>query len=107
MAPVWARTRIYVQPSGYESYGKAAVEAMAHGIPVIAHPTVGLLESLESAGIFRDRADRFAYLEAIRELDDEDRYRQAGARARRRALELETITVAQLEALELELRALA
>lgn len=41
---VWARTRILTAPSIYESYGMAAVEALASGIPVIAHPTPGLRE---------------------------------------------------------------
>ena len=33
----------------------AAVEALAHGIPVIAHPTPGLRESLGFAGTYVDR----------------------------------------------------
>lgn len=52
---VWSRTRVLLVPSIYESYGMVGVEAMASGIPVIAHPTAGLLESLGSAGTFVDR----------------------------------------------------
>ncbi|MDX3070612.1 hypothetical protein PV518_52320, partial [Streptomyces sp. ND04-05B] len=33
---VWAHTRVLMVPSVYESYGMAAVEALASGIPVIA-----------------------------------------------------------------------
>jgi hypothetical protein len=46
---VYARTRILLMPSDYESWGRAGVEAMASGIPVIAHPTDGLRESLAAA----------------------------------------------------------
>lgn len=52
---VWAKTRILLMPSVYESYGMAGVEALASGIPVICHPTLGLLESQGPDGIFVDR----------------------------------------------------
>lgn len=107
MAPVWDETRLYLQPSVYESYGKAAVEALASGIPVIAHPTEGLLESLGSAGVFCDRDNIDAWVEAIEAFDDPETYRLAAKAARARAEELEARTVAQLEALEAELEKLA
>lgn len=53
---VWARTKVLLMPSVYESYGMAGVEAMASGIPVMAHPTPGLLESLSHAGVFIERS---------------------------------------------------
>ncbi|MBC9729263.1 glycosyltransferase family 4 protein [Streptomyces sp. TRM68367] len=65
---VWAHTRVLMMPSVYESYGMAAVEALASGIPVIAHPTPGLREALGDAGTFIDRADVRSWVEAIREL---------------------------------------
>lgn len=40
------KTKILLMPSEYESYGRVAVEAACAGIPTIAHPTPGLLESL-------------------------------------------------------------
>lgn len=107
MAPVWESTRLYIQPSSYESYGKAAVEAMAHGIPVIAHPTAGLLESLGDAGIFIDRDDYEAWVRAVEDLDDPKSYRRQSVLARARAEELETITYDQLENLERALEAVA
>lgn len=67
---VWARTRILLMPSERESWGMTAVEALASGIPVIAHPTDGLIESLGSAGVFVDRADGQGWLDQIERLHD-------------------------------------
>jgi len=59
---VWSRTRVLLMPSFYESYGMVGVEAMASGIPVLAHPTPGLKEALGYAGVFcdRERADQWS-----------------------------------------------
>lgn len=53
---VYARTKVLLVPSSYESYGMVGVEAAASGIPAVAHPTEGLLESLGNAGTFIDRS---------------------------------------------------
>jgi glycosyltransferase involved in cell wall biosynthesis len=55
MKKVYGQTKVLLMPSKYESYGRVGVEAMASGIPVIAHPTEGLRESLGDAGTFVDR----------------------------------------------------
>jgi len=107
MAPVWEQTRLYLQPSEYESYGKAAVEAMAHAIPVLAHPTAGLLESLGEAGVFIDREEGEKWVQAVTELDDPKTYRRQAKKARTRAEELEAINYTQLEALERALEEVA
>ena len=73
---VWAHTRVLLVPSSYESYGMAAVEALASGIPVIAHPTPGLREALGNGAVFLDRADAPAWTATIREL-----YQATGRRA--------------------------
>ncbi|MEZ3180808.1 glycosyltransferase [Streptomyces pimonensis] len=65
---VWAQTRVLLMPSVYESYGLAAVEALASGIPVIAHPTPGLREALADAAVFLDRSDFRAWKAMVREL---------------------------------------
>lgn len=86
---VYARTRVLLMPSEYESWGRVGVEAMAAGIPVIASPTKGLRESLGSAGIFVDRRDLRAWRRELDRLDDPDEYRLASKRALERADELD------------------
>jgi glycosyltransferase involved in cell wall biosynthesis len=56
---------VLMVPSVHESYGMAAVEALASGIPVIAHPTPGLREALGDAGTFVDRADVRVWVAAV------------------------------------------
>lgn len=89
---VYARTRVLLMPSDYESWGRVGVEAMASGIPVIAHPTDGLRESLGTAGIFCDRDDLDAWERALADLDDPDRYALASAAALARAAEVDELT---------------
>lgn len=75
---VWRKTSILLMPSAYESYGMTGVEAMASGIPVIAHPTPGLKESLGTAGIFLDRDDTESWKEAISDImSSPTKYRRA------------------------------
>lgn len=65
---VWDRTSVLLAPSKYEAWGMAACEAMSHRIPVIAHPTDGLVESLGDAGVFAGRGSPAAWqreLEAV------------------------------------------
>lgn len=49
---VYARTRILLMLSRYESWGMTATEAMCNGIPVICTPTEGLKENCADAGIY-------------------------------------------------------
>lgn len=66
MKSVYSQTKILLMPSKYESFGRVGVEAMASGIPVLAEPTPGLLESLGDAGTFADRDDVGAWETALR-----------------------------------------
>jgi glycosyltransferase involved in cell wall biosynthesis len=73
----------------YESYGRVAVEAMCSGIPVVAHPTPGLMESLGEAGVFADRDDLDAWEAAVKRLFSPKVYPQASKASAARAAELD------------------
>ena len=85
---VYSRTKILLMPSEYESWGRVGVEAMASGIPVIAHPTPGLTESLGDAGTFVHRDDTAGWVKAIRSLRSPKNYAAASKRAKARVQEL-------------------
>ncbi|MFI0776148.1 glycosyltransferase family 4 protein [Streptomyces sp. NPDC021212] len=85
---VYSRSRVMLMPSLYESWGRVAVEAFASGIPVIAHPTPGLVESLGEAGIFAYRDDLNAWIHALTSLKDPDTWARASRRAKARSIEL-------------------
>lgn len=66
----------------------AATEALQRGIPVIAHPTPGLLESLDYAGVFIDRGRVGEWARAIRRLQDPGTYARRSQLALARGREL-------------------
>ena len=67
----YSQTDIILMPSYYESWGRVAVEAMSIGIPVIAHPTPGLKESLGEAGLFADRDTLDQWIRCIQRLQSD------------------------------------
>lgn len=86
---VWSRTKLLIMPSEYESYGMVGVEAMASGIPVVATPTPGLIESLSFAGTFVERDDKEGWLNVVRSLmTDEELYSHASAMASYRSAQI-------------------
>lgn len=102
---VYARTAVLLMPSSYESWGRTAVEAMASGIPVLAHPTTGLLESLGNAGVFIDRDDVSAWEQNVRALlSGNGSYQAARADALRRSMQLDIASDHDLENVELAFR---
>lgn len=86
---VWARTKILLMPSIYESYGMAGVEALASGIPVLAHPTEGLIESQGPFGEFLDRGHLNAWENALLRLSDPKEWHVASTLAKKRSNELD------------------
>lgn len=102
---IYARTRLLLVPSSYESWGRVAIEAASSGIPVIAHPTPGLIESLGAAGIFIDRDDVDAWAERIDTLLNLPAYYALhSAKVARRARDLDP--TAELDELERALLAI-
>ncbi|MFJ8313754.1 MULTISPECIES: glycosyltransferase family 4 protein [unclassified Streptomyces] len=87
---VYSRSRVMLMPSLYESWGRVVVEAFASGIPVIAHPTPGLVESLGEAGIFAYRDDLNAWTHALMSLRDPTNRARASRRATARSHQLST-----------------
>jgi hypothetical protein len=105
MRAVYASTRVLLVPSIYESYGRVAAEAMAAGVPVIAHPTPGLCECLGDVGLFADRdrpADWLALLDRL--TTDRGFYDDVAARGRAAAAAGEVRTQEELAELEQLLR---
>ena len=107
LGDVWRRTGVMLVPSWYESWSLAGVEALAHGIPVIAHPTPGLVESMGDAAIFRDRDDDDAWVDALRSLEDPAAWWERSRAALDRARVLAATTADDLDALDAFARALA
>lgn len=58
-------TAILIQPSSFETFGQAVFEAMCCGIPVIVHPTTGLLECVGTGGQYADRNNLQDYVDKI------------------------------------------
>lgn len=86
---VYARTRVLLMPSSYESYGRTAVEAYASGIPVIANPTPGLVEACGAAGLFADRGNVDRWEDILRWLQHPQVYADASAAALDRSAQLD------------------
>jgi glycosyltransferase involved in cell wall biosynthesis len=96
MKAVYAKTRLLLMPSIYESWGRVGTEAMASGIPVLAHPTDGLVENLGDAGVFLDRDAPEQWSKAITRLSSPRAYSTASKKALARSAELEEQTNADL-----------
>lgn len=89
---LWARTRVLVAPSRFESWGMVTAEAMAHGVPVIASDVPGFRESIGDGGRFAVWDDLPVWESHLRELlTDADAYKRAAAYGRARAAHLSAL----------------
>lgn len=70
----FAHTKLLLMPSAKETWGMAAIEGMCSGIPVIAHPTEGLLEACGDAGLFALRDKAYVWRDLIIKLMEDDAY---------------------------------
>lgn len=108
VADVYARTRVLLMPSTYESWGRCAAEAAMSGIPVIASATPGLRECLTHAGTYLPmQADSAAWSSTLAELDDPDTYAQQSAQMLRRGSEIDAESTADLDSLRAALERIA
>lgn len=89
MRDIWAHTRVFMMPSRYESYGMAAVEALASGIPVVASQTPGLKYSLGSGGVLLPPRAFGSWVQEIKKLDNPVAYERAEQKAQKRSQELD------------------
>jgi len=90
MVPLFSAADLFVLPSEKESFGLAALEAMACSVPVIATNTGGLPELVDHGqnGFLVPVGDRRALCEAMRELLDDDSLRGRFARNSREKAKL-------------------
>lgn len=99
---VYGQTRILLVPSADpgtiaanllptwgEAWNRVSVEAAACGIPVIAHPSGGVLASIGHAATYVDRGDVDGWVEAICALDEPLRMAEAKGRCAARIAEIE------------------
>lgn len=107
-ASFFAALDVFLMPSRSEGWGLAALEAMAHGVPVIASRTGGLMEIVEErkSGWLVTPDDAPALAEVIAEaMRNPDTLREFAIRARKRAAEFSLQeTAARTEAFYLRLR---
>jgi glycosyltransferase involved in cell wall biosynthesis len=86
----YRRTSVLVNPSLSESFGMTLVEAMMHGVPVVASRIGGMPYIVDEGqtGLLVAAADSHALAKAICEtLGDQARGRQMGEAGKRRAME--------------------
>jgi glycosyltransferase involved in cell wall biosynthesis len=97
---VYAKTKILIAPSSYESWGRVGIEASCSGIPVIASPTPGLKESLGDSGIFIDTGHPNEWKKAIISLQNQTIYNKYSKATQKRSEKLAKDFDSQMNLLE-------
>jgi glycosyltransferase involved in cell wall biosynthesis len=90
LAEIYASASVLLLTSRYEGFGRVAVEAYAHGTPVVSTAVVGVTEIVDdgATGFIRDRGDLDGLAECVVRLLRDDRLRQQmGERGRIRVTE--------------------
>lgn len=103
---LWPETAVLAAPSTYESFGKAAVEALGHCIPVLAAPTPGLKEALGRAGVFVGIRNYHDWSVALRQVLESGEWERRSQLSRIRADALAETMTAQLDELAEAVRGL-
>ena len=99
-----ARSSILLAPSFQDAFGLAVVEAMAHGLPIVAAAAGGHLETVGDAGLLVPPGDVAATARALVQLSaDPTRRAEMGRRLRARQQERFSLPV-HLDGLELVYR---
>ena len=84
----WRAADVYVSASDHEGFCVPIVEAMGHGVPVVAFGAAAVPETVDGAGLALPTKEPLRFAAAIaRVLADEDLRRRLGDAARRRAEE--------------------
>ena len=77
--------KVYLQPSRFEGFGLATMEAMSCGMPILTRPVGAVPEVVGDAGLLLDNSEPETIAKAVNRLLEDDAIREEmGARARRR-----------------------
>lgn len=97
---VYARTRVLVVPSEYESFGRVAAEAAACGCLVVASDTPGLREAVGSGGLYAPAGKLDRWLAWLDAMTDREVYLSAQDAQADHVQALAAAGVGELDALE-------
>lgn len=108
IADLYASARVVLMPSEYETWGMVAVEAMANGLPIIAHHSDGLAEAIGRGGVeWAHRGAVEQWSAALALLDEPEAYALHSAKSVDRFTDLQIVQHHQLAEITKALEALA